>query len=39
MLIGFTYDLRKDYLAKGYSEEDVAEFDSEGTIDAICRYN
>lgn len=35
MLIGFTYDLRKDYLAKGYSEEDVAEFDSEGTIDAI----
>jgi D-alanine-D-alanine ligase len=35
MLIGFTYDLRKDYLAKGFSEEDVAEFDSEGTIDAI----
>ena len=35
MLIGFTYDLRKDYLARGYSEEDVAEFDSEGTIDAI----
>jgi D-alanine-D-alanine ligase len=35
MLIGFTYDLRKDYLAMGYSEEDVAEFDSEGTIDAI----
>ena len=35
MLIGFTYDLRKDYLALGYSEEDVAEFDSEGTIDAI----
>jgi D-alanine-D-alanine ligase len=35
MQIGFTYDLRKDYLAMGYSEEDVAEFDSEGTIDAI----
>ncbi|MDO8303650.1 MAG: hypothetical protein Q7T18_10455 [Sedimentisphaerales bacterium] len=35
MLIGFTYDLRKDYLARGYGEEDVAEFDSEGTIDAI----
>lgn len=35
MLIGFTYDLRKDYLAQGFTEEDVAEFDSEGTIDAI----
>jgi D-alanine-D-alanine ligase len=35
MLIGFTYDLRKDYLARGFTEEDVAEFDSEGTIDAI----
>jgi D-alanine-D-alanine ligase len=33
--IGFVYDLRKDYLAEGYSEQDVAEFDSEGTIDAI----
>jgi D-alanine-D-alanine ligase len=35
MLIGFAYDLRKDYLARGFTEEDVAEFDSEGTIDAI----
>jgi D-alanine-D-alanine ligase len=35
MLVGFTYDLRKDYLARGFTEEDVAEFDSEGTIDAI----
>jgi D-alanine-D-alanine ligase len=34
-LVGFVYDLRKDYLAEGYSQQDVAEFDSEGTIDAI----
>lgn len=34
-LIGFVYDLRKDYLAQGYSEQDVAEFDSEETINAI----
>jgi len=30
--IGFVYDLRSTYLAEGYSEEDVAEFDSESTI-------
>ncbi len=36
MRIGVTYDLRSDYLAIGYSEEDTAEFDSEVTIDAIC---
>jgi D-alanine-D-alanine ligase len=36
-LIGFVYDLRKDYLAQGYSEQDVAEFDSESTIDAISK--
>jgi D-alanine-D-alanine ligase len=35
--IGMVYDLRKDYLAQGYTEDDVAEFDSEGTIDAIER--
>jgi len=35
MLIGLTYDLRSEYLAKGFSEEDVAEFDSEQTIDGI----
>ncbi|OHB58931.1 MAG: D-alanine--D-alanine ligase [Planctomycetes bacterium GWF2_50_10] len=35
MLIALTYDLRKDYIAMGFSPEDVAEFDSEETIDAI----
>ncbi|HEX3808361.1 MAG TPA: hypothetical protein VHW02_01580 [Rhizomicrobium sp.] len=34
--IGVAYDLRADYLALGYSEEETAEFDSEVTIDAIC---
>ena len=33
--IGLVYDLRNDYLALGYSESDVVEFDSEGTISAI----
>jgi D-alanine-D-alanine ligase len=33
--IGLVYDLRDDYLAEGYSEEDVAEFDSESTIAAL----
>jgi len=33
--IGFTYDLRDDYLRQGYSEEDTAEFDAAETIDAI----
>jgi D-alanine-D-alanine ligase len=35
MRIGFTYDLRADYLALGWSEIDSAEFDSQGTIDAV----
>ncbi|MBU1055139.1 MAG: ATP-grasp domain-containing protein [Proteobacteria bacterium] len=35
MLVGITYDLRNEYIAMGYSEEDCAEFDSEETIDAI----
>ena len=35
MLIGLTYDLKNDYLAAGYSEEDTAEFDGIVTIDAI----
>ena len=35
MRIGFTYDLRDDYLRQGYSEEDTAEFDASETIDAI----
>jgi len=30
--IGLVYDLRDDYLAEGYSEEQVAEFDSAETI-------
>lgn len=33
--IGLTYDLRDDYLAEGYSEEETAEFDRPETIDAI----
>src|SRR5271170_2108234 len=36
MRIGVTYDLRADYLAMGYGEEDTAEFDSEATIAALC---
>ncbi len=35
MLVGLTYDLRQDYLALGFSEEEVAEFDSQATLDAI----
>lgn len=33
--VGFTFDLRSDYLAMGMSEEDTAEFDSAVTIDGI----
>ena len=35
LVIGLVYDLRKDYLAEGFSEQDVAEFDSEETISEI----
>ena len=35
--IGVTYDLRDDYLAEGYGEEETAEFDRPETIDAIER--
>lgn len=35
MKIGITYDLREDYLAAGFSEEETAEFDSAETIQAI----
>ncbi len=35
MRIGLTYDLRSEYLAAGYSEEETAEFDREETVDAI----
>lgn len=35
MRVGMTYDLRDDYLAMGYSEEQTAEFDRPDTLDAI----
>lgn len=35
MKIGMTYDLRSQYLAEGYGDEETAEFDSEITVDAI----
>ena len=35
MRIGLVYDLRSQYLAEGYSEEVVAEFDSEETVAAL----
>jgi D-alanine-D-alanine ligase len=35
MLIGLTYDLRAEYLAAGYSEEETAEFDRPDTIEAV----
>lgn len=35
MTVGLVYDLRDDYLAEGFTEEQVAEFDSAGTIAAL----
>lgn len=35
MRIGLTYDLRAEYLAAGYGEEETAEFDKGDTIDQI----
>jgi D-alanine-D-alanine ligase len=35
MHIGLTYDLRSEYLAAGYGEEETAEFDRADTIDAL----
>ena len=35
MKIGMTYDLRDDYLAEGYGQEETAEFDHPVTIAAI----
>lgn len=37
MHIGLTYDLRQDYLAVGFSEDETAEFDRPDTIEAIER--
>lgn len=35
MNIGLTYNLRADYLARGFSPEETAEFDSPETVDGI----
>ncbi len=35
LTVGFSYDLRDDYLALGFSAEDAAEFDSVETINSI----
>ena len=35
MQLGLTYDLRSEYLAAGYGEEETAEFDREETIDSL----
>ena len=35
MNIGVAYDLRRDYLSQGYEPEQVAEFESDGTVAAL----
>jgi D-alanine-D-alanine ligase len=35
MIIGLTYDLRSEYLAMGYSEEQTAEFDRDDTVSSL----
>ena len=35
MKIGLTYDLKDDYRALGMSEDQIADFDSHETIDAL----
>jgi D-alanine-D-alanine ligase len=35
LTIGFTYDLKEEYLAMGFSPEDAAEFDAPETINGI----
>lgn len=35
MIVGLTYDLRADWLAAGYTDEQTAEFDREDTLEAI----
>ena len=37
MRVGLTYDLRTEYLAEGFGEEETAEFDRPETIAAIER--
>lgn len=37
MRIGFAYDLRDEYLAMGFTAEQVVEFDTPATIDEIAR--
>lgn len=37
LTIGFVYDLRDDYLKEGFTEEHVAEFDTEHTISSIAK--
>jgi D-alanine-D-alanine ligase len=37
MRVGLTYDLRAHYLARGFDEEQTAEFDAPETIDALER--
>ncbi|RJP25463.1 MAG: D-alanine--D-alanine ligase [Candidatus Abyssobacteria bacterium SURF_5] len=37
MRMGLTYDLRQEYLEKGYGEEETAEFDRLDTIEALER--
>ncbi len=34
--VGLTYDLASEHLAQGASEEDVAEFDRDETVEALC---
>ena len=35
MRVALVYDLRDDYRALGFSEEEIAEFDSVDTIDEL----
>ena len=37
MIVGLVYDLRSEYLAEGYGEEETAEFDKEDTIEALAQ--
>ncbi|HRR41398.1 MAG TPA: hypothetical protein P5244_09225 [Syntrophales bacterium] len=35
MRIGFTYDLRREYLERGFTEEETGEFDSDATVEIL----